>query len=86
MFKIQNIQNGVHATLSGFKPQEIKAQIEACQSGDCECACDTETMSKITSVEVSGEGEHTEITVEGDVKAEEISEMMRECLIGKQDA
>jgi len=86
MFNIKNTHEGVHASLTGFKPQAIKEQIEACQSGDCECACDVETMSKISAVEVTGKGEQTEITVKGDVKAEEISEMMKECLIAKKEA
>jgi len=85
MFSIKNTKEGIHASLTGFKPQAIKEQIEACQSGDCECACDVETMSKITAVEVTGTDEQTEISVKGDVKAEEISEMMKACLLGKSD-
>jgi len=85
MFSIKNTKEGICLSLTGFKPQAIKEQIEACQSGNCECACDVKTMGKITAIKVTGAGEQTEITLKGDVKAEESSEMMKECLFGKTE-
>ncbi|MEN8147286.1 MAG: hypothetical protein ABFR02_06685 [Campylobacterota bacterium] len=81
MFKINNTPNGISATLSGFKSEEVSAKIEACQEGSCECACDPEVMKKIESIDVSGNTNETKITVSGDIDAETIAPMMQECLL-----
>ena len=81
MFKINNTANGINATLTGFKKEDVTAKIEACQEGVCECSCDPEVMKKIDNIEISGSGSETSITVTGDIDAETIAPMMKECLL-----
>lgn len=81
MFKVNNTKNGISATLTGFKKEDISARIEACQEGSCECACDPEMMKKIEKIEVTGNADTTNITVSGDIDAETIAPMMQECLL-----
>ncbi len=85
MFTINNTKNGISATLTGFKKEEISAKIEACQEGSCACACDPEMMKKIEKIEVSGEGNATNIVVTGDLDAATIAPMMQECLINSSE-
>lgn len=82
MFKINNIKNGVTATLSGFNTNDISSKIDACKDGICECSCDPEIMKKIENIEVSETKNGTKITITGDVCAETLAPMMKECLIG----
>ena len=84
MFKIKNTANGISATLSGFKMEDVSAKIEACQEGSCECACDPEVMKKIESIDISGNVNETYITVSGDIDAETIAPMMQECLLNSK--
>ena len=81
MFKIDNTANGINATLTGFKKEDLTAKIEACKEGSCECSCDPELMKKIENIEVTGSGSETNITVTGDIDAETIAPMMQECLL-----
>lgn len=81
MFKVSNTANGISATLTGFKKEDVTARIEACQEGSCECACAPEVMKKIKNIEVSGSDSETNITVTGDIDAETIAPMMQECLL-----
>lgn len=85
MFKINNTANGISATLSGFNMKEVSAKIEACQEGQCECACDPEVMKKIENIEISGSENQTTITVSGDIDAETIAPMMQECLLDSKE-
>ncbi|MGB5965913.1 MAG: hypothetical protein WBF77_03725 [Sulfurimonadaceae bacterium] len=84
MFKINNTANGITATLSGFKMEDVSAKIEACKEGSCECACDPEVMKKIENIEVSGSDNETKITVSGDIDAATIAPMMQECLLNSK--
>lgn len=79
--KIDNTKNGVKAVLNGFSTQELSSKISACQDGDCECSCSPDIMRKIKNIEVSGENNTASITITGDVKAEELAPMMKECLL-----
>ncbi|MDA3945388.1 MAG: hypothetical protein PF439_01750 [Helicobacteraceae bacterium] len=81
MFKINTMKNGISATLTGFKKEDITAKIEACQEGSCECACDPEVMKKIENIEISGSDNETHITVTGNIDADTIAPMMQECLL-----
>ena len=81
MFKINYTANGINATLTGFKKEDVTAKIEACQEGSCECACDPEVMKKIENIQISGDENETNITVFGDIDAETIAPMMQECLL-----
>ncbi len=85
MFKVNNTKNGISATLTGFKKEDISAKIEACQEGSCACACDPEMMKKIEKIEVTGDGDATNIVVTGDLDAETIAPMMQECLINNSE-
>lgn len=77
-----NHTGGVKAFLGGFSTEELSAKIEACQNGQCECACDPAMMQKIESIDlVSVDGGST-ITITGDVNAQTLAPMMQECLIG----
>ncbi len=81
MFKVDNTKSGVKAVLSGFKSEDLSAKIAECQSGECSCSCSPEIMEKIEKIEVKNEKEGTSITITGDVKAEELEPMMKECLL-----
>ena len=81
MFKINNTQNGISATLSGFKAIEISSKIEACKDGACECSCDPEIMQKIQNIEVTDTKDGANIIITGDLNAETLAPMMKECLI-----
>ncbi len=85
MFTINNTKNGISATLTGFKKEDISAKIEACQEGSCACACDPEMMKKIESIEVTGDSNATNIVVTGDLDAATIAPMMQECLINSSE-
>lgn len=77
-----NHTGGVKAFLGGFSTEELSAKIEACQNGQCACACDPVMMQKIESIDlVSVEGGST-ITITGDVDAQTLAPMMQECLLG----
>ena len=81
--EITNQTNGVKAFLSGFSTEELGAKIEACQNGQCECACDPAMMQKIEGIELTSVEGGSTITITGDVSAETLAPMMQECLLGK---
>lgn len=80
--KITNQTGGVKAFLSGFSTEELNSKIEACQNGKCDCACDPEMMQKIQSIDVADSEGGSTITITGDVDAQTLAPMMKECLIG----
>ncbi len=81
MFNVNNTQNGVKAFLGGFKAEEVNAKVQECKDGNCSCNCDPQMMEKIENIEVSSEENGTSIIITGDVKAEELEPMMKECLL-----
>ncbi|WP_373004731.1 hypothetical protein [Sulfurimonas sp.] len=81
MFKVTNTKSGVKATLSGFKTDAIASKIEACKSGDCDCDCDPEIMAKIDNIEFYSTKDGSNIVVTGDIDAQTLEPMMKECLI-----
>ena len=81
--EITNQTNGIKAFLSGFSTEELGAKIEACQNGQCECACDPAMMQKIEGIELTSVEGGSTITITGDVSAETLAPMMQECLLGK---
>ncbi|UFH60302.1 hypothetical protein [Sulfurovum mangrovi] len=81
MFKVKNTDHGIEAFLGGFKAEEIHAKVQACQEGQCSCACDPEMMQKIEKIEVTAEENGATVTITGDVHAEELEPMMKECLL-----
>jgi hypothetical protein len=81
---ITNQTNGVKAFLSGFSTEELGAKIEACQSGNCECACDPELMQKIEGIELTTVAGGSMLSITGDVDADTLAPMMKECLLGEK--
>lgn len=81
MFKVDNTQNGVKAFLGGFSTEDVSSKIQACQEGSCVCECSPEMMQKIKNIEVKSEKDGTSISITGDVTAEELAPMMKECLL-----
>lgn len=81
MLKVNNTNNGVKAFIGGLKADDVAAKVQECQSGQCSCACDPEMMKKIENIEVSAEDNGVNITITGDVKAEELEPMMKGCLL-----
>lgn len=81
---ITNQTGGVKAFLGGLNTQELSAKIEACQNGQCECACDPEIMQKIEGIELSSVEGGSTITITGNLDAQTIAPMMQECLINNQ--
>lgn len=79
--KISNIEKGVKAVLTGFNTVELSDKISECQNGQCSCSCSPDIMRKIENIEVIGDNETTSITITGDVKAQELAPMMKECLL-----
>lgn len=80
--EMMNHTGGVKAFLGGFSTEELSAKIEACQNGQCECACDPSIMQKIEGIELSLVEGGSTITITGDVDAQTLAPMMQECLIG----
>lgn len=78
---ITNQTNGVKAFLGGFSTEELSAKIEACQNGQCECACDPSIMQKIEGISFASVDGGATITITGDVNAQTLAPMMQECLI-----
>ena len=81
MFKVSNTDKGVKAFLTGFKTEDLSAKIQECQDGECSCDCDPKMMQKIQNIKVESEKDGTSITITGNVKAEELEPMMKECLL-----
>lgn len=81
---ITNQKNGVKAFLSGFSTEELGSKIEACQSGNCDCACDPALMQKIEGIELTSVEDGSILTVTGNVDAETLAPMMKECLLGEK--
>lgn len=79
---ITNQKNGVKAFLSGFSTEELGSKIEACQNGNCDCACDLAVMQRIEGIELTSVEGGSILTVTGNVDAETLAPMMKECLIG----
>ncbi|MDO9055964.1 MAG: hypothetical protein Q7U69_05405 [Sulfuricurvum sp.] len=80
--EMMNHTGGVKAFLGGFSTEELSAKIEACQNGQCDCACDPSIMQKIEGIELSTVEGGSTITITGDVNAETLAPMMQECLLG----
>ncbi len=78
---ITNQTGGVKAFLSGFSTEELGAKIEACQSGNCDCACDPELMQKIEGIELTTVEGGSMLSITGDVDADTLAPMMKECLL-----
>jgi len=81
---ITNQTNGVKAFLSGFSTEELGAKIETCKSGNCECACDPELMQKIEGIELTTVEGGSMLSITGDVNADTLAPMMKECLLGEK--
>ncbi|OHD87051.1 MAG: hypothetical protein A2Y52_00970 [Sulfuricurvum sp. RIFCSPLOWO2_02_43_6] len=81
---ITNQTGGVKAFLSGFSTEELGAKIEACKSGNCECACDPELMQKIEGIELTTVEGGSMLSITGDVNADTLAPMMKECLLGEK--
>jgi len=81
---VTNQKGGVKAFLSGFSTEELSAKIEACQSGNCACSCDPSVMQKIDGIELTSTAEGAILTVSGDVDAQTLAPMMKECLMGEK--
>lgn len=79
---ITNQTNGVKAFLGGLSTEELSAKIEACQIGNCDCACDPALMQKIEGLELTSVEGGSILTVTGDVDAQILAPMMKECLLG----
>ncbi len=82
--EVTNQTNGVKAFLGGFSTEELSAKIEACQNGQCECACDPTIMQKIEGIELTSVEGGSILTVTGNVDAETLAPMMQECLLGEK--
>lgn len=82
--EIMNYTGGVKAFLGGLSTEELSTKIEACQNGQCECACDPTIMNKIEGIELSSVEGGSTITITGDVDAQTLAPMMQECLIGEK--
>lgn len=82
--EITDQKGGVKAFISGFSTEMLSAKIEACQNGICECNCDPAMMQKISNIELASVEGGSTITITGDIEAQTISPMMRECLIGEK--
>ncbi|WP_299804269.1 hypothetical protein [Sulfuricurvum sp. RIFOXYD2_FULL_44_160] len=72
------------AFLSGFSTEELEAKIEACQSGNCDCACDPALMQKIEGIELTTVEGGSMLSITGDVNADTLAPMMKECLFGEK--
>ncbi|KFN39745.1 MAG: hypothetical protein JU82_06060 [Sulfuricurvum sp. MLSB] len=81
---ITNQANGVKAFLTGFSTEELGAKIEACQNGQCDCNCDPTMMQKIEGIELTSVEGGSILTVTGDVDAQTLAPMMKECLLGEK--
>lgn len=81
MFKVNNTDNGVKAFIGGFKAEDLSAKVQECQDGECSCDCDPQMMQKIQNIEISNEKDGASITITGNVNAEELEPMMKECLL-----
>lgn len=81
MLKVNNTNNGVKAFVGGLKAEDVSAKVQECQAGQCSCACEPEMMKKIENIEVSAQDNGVNITITGDVKAEELEPMMKGCLL-----
>lgn len=79
---ITNQKNGVKAFLSGFSTEELGNKIEACQNGECDCDCDPSIMQKIEKIDLAAVNGGATITITGDVDAQTLAPMMKECLLG----
>ncbi len=83
--EMTNQTNGVKAFLSGFSTEELSAKVEACQNGQCDCACDPVIMQKIEGIEFTSVEGGSTITITGDVNAQTLAPMMQECLLGNKE-
>lgn len=81
---ITNQANGVKAFLTGFSTEELGAKIEACQNGNCDCACDPSLMQRIEGIELTSVAGGSILTVTGDVDAKTLAPIMQECLLGEK--
>ncbi|MDO9306089.1 MAG: hypothetical protein Q7T77_12255 [Sulfuricurvum sp.] len=82
--EISNQKNGVKAFLSGFSTEELSAKIEACKTGECSCNCDPEIMQKIEGIELTTVEGGSMLSITGNVDANTLAPMMKECLLGEK--
>ncbi len=80
--EMMNHTGGVKAFLGGFSTDELSAKIQACQNGECACDCDPSIMQKIEGIELSSVEGGSTITITGNVDAQTLAPMMKECLLG----
>lgn len=79
---VTNQKGGVKAFLGGFSTEELNTKIEACQNGVCDCDCDPAIMQKIEGIELTSVEGGAILTVRGDVDANTLAPLMKECLLG----
>jgi len=71
---VQQQFNGVKVTFSGeVAKQNVVSMVERCQTGQCDCMSD-ESKKKLEGLEVSGTDGNVELSIKGDITAEEIQE------------
>ncbi len=69
---VQQQFNGVKVTFSGeVAKQNVVSMVERCQTGKCDCMSD-ESKKKLEGLEVNGTDGNVELTIKGDLTAEEI--------------
>jgi hypothetical protein len=82
--EITNQPNGVSAVLRGFRSDEIERKIQECKEGQCGCDCDPAIMDKITDIKLTTLDGEMKLNITGDVDADQLEPMMKECLIGEK--
>ena len=78
---VEKVNDGVSVNFVGdIQKSQIDGMVEECSSGNCSCSCDTDMLSKVEGMSVSGSNGNVTINLKGKyLEKSEIEKSVNSC-------